>query len=265
MASPDLVTSPDGTRIAVRRAGAGPALLLVHGTTADHTRWAGVAEDLAQRFTVHVMDRRGRGGSGDGAEYSLAREGEDVAAVVDAIGGPVALLGHSYGALCCLQAVFRTRSVDRLIVYEPPIFDPPPSALLSRLHALVEQDRREDALLTFFREVVRVPESHIATMQADPAWGGRVAAAHTVVREIRVTPAESFDAARLRKLDTPALLLVGGESPLFFQEAIRLLHATLPNSTVHEIPGQQHVAMDTAPDEFIGIVESFLLTPLPRA
>ena len=54
---------------------------------------------LAERFTVYAMDRRGRAPSGDAKEYSISNEADDIAAVVDAIGGPVVVLAHSYGAL----------------------------------------------------------------------------------------------------------------------------------------------------------------------
>ena len=43
------------------------------------------------------MDRRGHGASGDSPDYSLQKEAEDVAAVVDSRQGPVAVLGHSFG------------------------------------------------------------------------------------------------------------------------------------------------------------------------
>ena len=95
----ETIRSKDGTRIAYERSGAGPALVLVHGTTADHTRWAPVLPMLERIFTVYAVDRRGRGQSGDAADYSIEREYEDIAAVVSSIPGPVNLLGHSYGAL----------------------------------------------------------------------------------------------------------------------------------------------------------------------
>src|SRR5680860_779516 len=91
------VESHDGTRIAAHVDGAGPPLLLVHGATADHsTTWRFVGPMFEQRFTVYRMDRRGRGESGDGDDYSIEREFEDVAALVDAIGDPVLVVGHSY-------------------------------------------------------------------------------------------------------------------------------------------------------------------------
>jgi len=115
----ELVTSRDGTPIAFWRSGHGPPLLLVHGATADHTTtWRFVLSALEDRFTVCAMDRRGRGGSGDSPTYELAREAEDVAAVVDALGQPVNLLGHSYGALCAIEGALCTAGVQRLVLYE---------------------------------------------------------------------------------------------------------------------------------------------------
>ena len=88
------VSSNDGTVIGYRQAGSGPALLLVHGTTADHTRWSPISPRFERHFTVYAMDRRGRGMSTDSPDYDILREAEDVAAVVDAIGEPVTVLGQ---------------------------------------------------------------------------------------------------------------------------------------------------------------------------
>ena len=102
------VQSNDGTSIAFRKSGSGPALLLVHGTTADHRRWLPIAPRFVKHFTVYAMDRRGRGGSGDAPVYSYRREAEDVAAVVGAIGTEVNVLGHSY---CCSAPTAHTSSM----------------------------------------------------------------------------------------------------------------------------------------------------------
>lgn len=113
------VTSRDGTPIAFWRTGQGPPLLLVHGATADHTTtWRFVRAELERRFTAYSMDRRGRGGSGDSGSYALEREAEDVASIVDFIGAPTRVLGHSYGGLCALEAALLTAHLHRLILYE---------------------------------------------------------------------------------------------------------------------------------------------------
>jgi pimeloyl-ACP methyl ester carboxylesterase len=81
------VTSADGTTIGYRRIGAGPAVVLVHGALMSAYRFDRLAAALADAFTVVVPDRRGRGASGPHGEvYGMAREVEDLRAVLDATG-----------------------------------------------------------------------------------------------------------------------------------------------------------------------------------
>ena len=247
------VCSPDGTRIACRRSGSGEPLVLVHGTTADHRRWARVLPHLEAHFTVFAVDRRGRGGSGDVREYRIEREFEDVVAVVAAIGGPVTLVGHSYGGICAMEAALRSSAVRRLILYEPPIpagveiYAP---GLIERMGRLLESGDGEAILTTFMTDVVRMPVEEFEFIRSRPDWDDRVATAHTVVREIHAHDAYRFEPERWRGFATPTLLLLGTESPSFFAAATELLYATLPRSTRRLLPGQQHVAMETAPTLF---------------
>ena len=254
-------TSKDGTRIAYWRSGSGPALLLVHGTTADHSRWARLLPDLERHFTVYAMDRRGRGESGDAPSYAIAREFEDVAAVVDAIGGPVFLLGHSYGAICSLEGARLTDRVRKLILYEPPLpmgaaFYPPGAP--ERIQALVDAGDPEGALETFFRDVVRMPEAELAAYRQLPAWKVRVTLAPTIARELTIERGYTFRPEQFERLTVPTLLLVGGESAPVFRQATDALHGALPDSELAVLPGQRHVAMDTAPALFLAEVERFL-------
>ena len=100
------VQSTDGISIAVWVDGQGPPIVLVHGSIADHTTLAPLIDELRTDMTTYSMDRRGFGASADIAPYSIERDFDDVAAVVDAVaagaGGPVALFGHSYGASCAM-------------------------------------------------------------------------------------------------------------------------------------------------------------------
>jgi pimeloyl-ACP methyl ester carboxylesterase len=77
--------SADGAEIAWVTSGAGPPLVLVHGMVSDHHRWSPLLPHLEPHVTVHALDRRGRGLSGDSPDYGAAREFEDIAAVVDAV------------------------------------------------------------------------------------------------------------------------------------------------------------------------------------
>ena len=255
--------SKDGTEIAYWRSGAGPSLVLVHGTTADHTRWARLLPNLEQHFTVYAMDRRGRGNSGDraGDGYAIEREFEDVAAVIEAIGEPVFLLGHSYGAICSLEASLQTDKVRRLILYEPPL---PTGASLytpgvpERIQALVDAGDQEAGLEVFFREVVQMPEPELEAYRALPAWKVRVTLAPTIARELVVDRSYTFRPERFAGFSVPTLLLLGSDSPLAFRQATEVLAAALPDSRIVVMAGQRHVAMDTAPELFLAEVGRFL-------
>jgi len=100
--------SVDGTEIGYVLSGEGPPVLLVHGALSDRTRFEALRPHLEPHATVYAMDRRGRGLSGDGPDYDIERENEDVAAVVEAApraaGAPVAVYGHSGGASFALGA-----------------------------------------------------------------------------------------------------------------------------------------------------------------
>ncbi|HUF08113.1 MAG TPA: alpha/beta fold hydrolase [Rhodothermales bacterium] len=255
-------TSTDGTTIGFVRSGAGPALLLVHGTTADHNRWASVSPQLEEHFTVYAMDRRGRGGSGDSPDHDLMREAKDVAAVVEAIGEPVSILAHSYGAVCSLEAALLTSKVRRMILYEPPIptgVPLNPQGVPERMQALIERGELEAALEIMFREVVRMPEHEFEVYRRLPMWKRRIQLAPTIPRELVIDRTYRFDPERFAVLHTPTMLLLGGDSPTFFRQAIEELDSALPNSTVVTMPGQQHIAMDTDPELFVGEVLRFLL------
>lgn len=254
------LTSKDGTTLGGEKSGQGPPLLLVHGATADRHRWETFTSLLDKRFTIYALDRRGRGESSDAPEYHLLREAEDVAAAVETIGGPVFVLGHSFGALCCLEAARLTGGFDRLVLYEPPMRDHPPvpEDIPARLQALTDQGKPEQALELFFREVVRMPEKEFVSYRQLPMWKRRVAMAHTLARELAAVQAYEFDPQRFAQIQMPVALLLGGDSPQTVQEATHRVSDALPTSRIIILPGQQHVAMDTSPELFASEVQAFL-------
>lgn len=257
------IASTDGTAIGFQREGMGPPLVLVHGTSASAKRWARVLPLLREHFTVYAIDRRGRGESGDAAAYDIEREVEDVAAVANAVGASVDVLGHSFGAICSIEAALRIGNLHRLVVYEPPM---PVEGLpagsnsdaMRRIEACMARNDREGVLTIFFREMNGMPADQFEQFKQLPEWPLRVAAAHTLPRELQAVGAYRFDAARFAKLDVPVLLLLGGDSPASFRAAIDMVAGALPNGRTVVLPGQRHVAMDTAPELFVQEVLAFL-------
>lgn len=256
------VTSKDGTTIGFRKSGSGPPLLLIHGTTADHRRWSGILPSFEQHFTVYAMDRRGRGASTDAPEYAVIREAEDVAAVLEHIGEPVFVLGHSYGAVCALESALLTDKIRRLVLYEPPIptgVPMYPENVPDRMQTLIDRDSLEAALELFMREVVRMPEHELKAYRQLPMWKVRIKLAPTIPRELAIDRSYQFDPKRFTHYQVPMLLLLGGDSPDLFRRAVAVLDSTLTSCTVVTLPGQQHIAMDTNPELFVDEVLQFLL------
>jgi pimeloyl-ACP methyl ester carboxylesterase len=260
-----IVTSGDDTPIAVWQTGAGPPLVMVHGVLADHTTtWRHVLPLLSRSFTVYVMDRRGRGGSGDAPRYALGREAEDVAAVVESIPGPVNLLGHSHGALCALEAARLTTTLRRLVLYEgvPRKGEVQlPVPVLDRLEELFRAGEVEEMLVVMLGYLVGIPPDEIRLLRSQgDAWATRLSNARTLVRELRAGSGYAFAPERFAEMRTPTLLLVGGDSPAVEHQDARAVARGLPDARVAILPGQGHLAMYTAPALFVEEVVRFLAT-----
>ncbi|MEV6282286.1 alpha/beta hydrolase [Kribbella sp. NPDC051770] len=94
------VASADGTQIAYERSGRGTPLVLIGGALCDRSITRPLARALEDDFTVVSYDRRGRGDSGDTTPYAVAREVEDLAAVITALGGSAAVMATRQAPAC---------------------------------------------------------------------------------------------------------------------------------------------------------------------
>jgi len=261
------VTSPDGTEIAVHVSGEGRPLVAVHGTTSDHLTWRLVLPYLEPHVAFHAVDRRGRRRSGDRTEYSLDLEYADMAAVVDAAaaaaGGPVDLIGHSYGGNVAFGAARLTSNIRRMVLYEGwPVPDiahrTTPPEVMDRLESLLAQGRAEEMLEILYRDIVKMSEEEIGALKAGPTWPARVAAAPTVPRELAAFGAQAFDPGWAASISVPVLLLVGGESPASGKADPDIVAAALPDARINVLDGQMHMAHLTAPESFAAEVLEFL-------
>lgn len=247
----DHITSRDGTVIGYVKRGRGRPLLCVHGVTADHQSWTAMTPHLEEHYTVYAMDRRGRGGSGDAPEYDLWREAADVVALVEAMGEPAAVLGHSYGGLICLEAALLTDNIAQLILYEPAVPAETPHIapeVIGRIKALVEGDELEKAMEVCLREVAEIPDHDMDIYRQSPLWAARIPLARTIPRELETDLSYTFQPERFAKLQTPTALLLGGDSPPLYRQGVERLHAALPTSQIVILPGQQHIAHHANPE-----------------
>lgn len=265
-------TSADGTRISYRRIGRGPALVFVHGSVSTHTDWMRVAKLLAPRFTCYSIDRRGRAHSGNGrSPYSLEREYEDIAAVRAQIeaahAAPIAaLIGHSYGAICCLGHALR-QPVAKLVVYEPPlpVGGPIAGEHLEPYRQAIAAHDPDRALEIGFTHFSRVTPQRIAEVRASKAWPRICILAPSWIRELEamdgLQPNLAATLVQYASIACPTLMLAGGLSPEHpMGDASRAIAAVLPMGRLETIQGQGHVAMRNAPDRVAQLIQNFLFS-----
>jgi pimeloyl-ACP methyl ester carboxylesterase len=252
------VTSTDGTVIAYTSTGAGPGLILVPGALTVAADFAPLAQALADRFTVHVVERRGRGASGpQGEDYSISRECEDLRAVRVATGA-VLVFGHSFGGLVVLEAAIGDTSIRHVAVYEPgvSINASVPVGCVERCGAELDAGRSFDAFVAFVQGM-------------NPESAGRLprpvlkVVLRLAIREkereqkfalLRGTIHEHLEAARLdgtaeRYRQIPAQVLVmGGRATRRPDSPLQALAALLPDARTVSLERCDHFAPEKKPE-----------------
>jgi len=257
------VPSKEGVEISVQKAGAGPALLLVHGALLNGPlSWGAVLPKFAEHYTVYAMDRRGRAPSGDAKEYSIANEADDIVRVVESIGGPVIVLSHSYGALASLEALDHLNNVSHLILYEPPVaLKPRDPAIVANLERALEADDREQLVTVFLRDQIGVPPDGIARMASSPIWPVALQIAPTLPRESRAVNTYRPSGERLAACKMPVTVLLGSETAGLLRDAAYYVCDAIPECRMVILEGQGHGAMLEAPDYFVDKVLEVAATP----
>lgn len=251
MKSVQHVTSSDGTRIAYSASGSGEPVLLVHGTGTWSADWLFVMPFLEGRFTVVTMDRRGRGESGDGPQYSIEREAADVLAVLEAVRAEL-LVGHSYGAMCSTLAAERTESLRGLVLYEPPIGAGGEG--VEAIEALIAKGKLDSALEGFLR-AVGISDEDFAAIRSSPAWPSLAEVVPTLPRELRACAGWSHPYG---PIEVPTLFLRGARTQSrFYLDGFDELAAAFPQGRQESIPDQLHVAHVFAAEAFAGLVADF--------
>lgn len=108
----------NGERIAFRRAGQGPAVLLIHSLGLDGGLWASTLEALSDRFTLVAMDCRGHGASSNRGGFTVAAVANDARTLMEALGhARFHVVGMSMGGLMAVHlAALTPASVLSLVL-----------------------------------------------------------------------------------------------------------------------------------------------------
>lgn len=251
------VTSADGTTIGYRRLGAGPAVILVHGSMQAAQNLMRLARALADDFTVYVPDRRGRGLSGPhGRHFGVAREVEDVQALAAATGAS-GCFGLSSGALVVLHAALTTPGLGKVALYEPSLSvdDSFPLAWAERFDREIAAGRPGAAIVTALKGVRvepmfnRFPRLALVPMMTRVLRTQRdLPAGDVPIADL--VPTMLFDNRGVWELSgtidayaavaSDVLLLGGTTGPAYIRAALDALAQVLPNTRRITFDGLSH-------------------------
>lgn len=240
-------TSADGSVIAFDRAGSGEVIVFASGAFNDRTTCAPLAEQLQDRYTTVCYDRRGRGASTDAGSVAgiptdgVRREIEDLAAVIDAVGGTAAVFGFSSGGVLALWAAAAGLPIDRIALYEPPFKTGPRELdLPRRLAELIIEGRPGDAVATFQSEGIGLPAELIEQIRHSPGWPYLEGMAPSVVYDATMTSIDR-PTSEMAELDQPMIVISGAKTWPYLREIAVGLTNQLPKvSHVEVADGENH-------------------------
>jgi len=254
------VTSKDGTRVAYETVGHGQAVLIVLGALNARKSGTKLAKLLASKFTAVTYDRRGRGDSSDSAPFAPEREIEDIAALIDAVGEPVCVYGHSSGAALAISAAVKLRKrVAKLAIYEAPYSLDSHARKAAKEYYLalkkaLSSGHNGDAVALFVRSV-GVSDKQIQAMRQMPMWKGLEKLAPTLAYDSEVLgEGHALPTAVLSHVKMPTLVMHGGAGSPAMRDAARAISEAIPQAELRTLARQTH---GVSPKVLAPVLEEF--------
>ncbi len=239
-----------------------PTLVIAHGLYGSGRNWGVIARRLADRRQVVAVDMRNHGDSPRAPTQSYPDMGADLAEVIESLGAPVDLLGHSMGGKATMQlALTRPDLVRRIVVADiaPVAYDHDQTRHvhamagldLSAITTRAEADAglaatvEDPALRAFFLQSLDL-------RQRPPQWKLNLAVLEAEMAKIVGWPGTEGH------FDRPALFLTGAESTYVRPEHRETIRALFPKARFAKIPGAGHWLHAEEPRAFEETVRVFL-------
>lgn len=236
--------------------GAGPVVLLVHGSPGNGRAWQRVAERLTDRHRVIAPDLPGHGATTPqpaDAVPDVAHAATLIEALIGAVGAPAVLAGHSYGGVVALAIALRGHvTLGALALLEP--------VAVSMLRMAGDREAYESTKAVFDAYIAGVEggEPHTVRTMVDFWFGSgafdrmpeplkayMVREAAVNVRDVRAAFREDYSPAACRRLGIPVTTLVGGRSPAVTHKIARAIAAHAPKGSVLTLDTATHAMTTT--------------------
>ncbi len=271
-----VITSADGTSVRAYDEGQGPAIVMLGPGLDDGTRDGKLAAILARRYRVLRLHRRQyrldlkadpRLG---GSPCPVAREVEDVLAVVRAAGEPVVLYGHSDGGVVALEALAASpSSFAGAVIFEPAAVIGPPLAgeggwVLKQARAALATGRPGKAMAIFSRGAVGLPRWQAALVGMFTALAPR----YRRLVPAQIDSLEAIDQLGVRldvyaQIRVPAVLLGGDRSPAHMSRRLEAIERVMPHAERVVMHHRDHGADLKHPDDVARVIEAAAARVLP--
>ena len=262
----------DGGRLYVEAVGAGPALVLIHGSSVDMRMWDEPTAELASTYRVIRYDLRGLGKSEPPvAPYRMT---DDVGAVLDHLGVvAAALVGFSTGGAVAAEfAATNPERVTALVLVGAVVQPDPADAAAPALEAAEElmtllaprKAAREQADLSAAVEAdldVWASAHHGAARARLRDWG--MANPYFHLGMFRHEQLGLLGEATLGKVTSPTLVIVGDKDVELTRRAAEHLAAGIPGARLQVFAGADHYVSTAQPDAFTAALRAFLAASIP--
>lgn len=273
---PDVKTAEvNGYEMAYVERGAGPPVLLVHGTVMDYRYWVSQMEPLGRTHRVIAVSLRHfypEVWGGKGTDFSAEQHAKDLAAFIRRLGaGPAHLVGHSYGG----GVAFLVAKHNPELLLSLTLADPAP------LEGITPPTAETVAEISARREIVKAAVEHLESGDIDGGLERFVEGAvgtgiwRQVPEQMRARLRENAwtvkslldsvqtadacaDAAAIR---APVLLITGEKSPRAYGAILQGLASCFKHHRLAAIPNASHTMNRTNPNAFNGVLAEFLANP----
>ncbi len=250
MSQVEKATSADGTTIAFEAYGTGPVAVVVGGAFCDRGAFRDLAQALGELgLTGVTYDRRGRGDSGDTQPYAVAREVEDLNAVIAAAGesaSPAYAFGVSSGGALVIEAIAAGAPIAKGSAIEVPYRSdawPAPDDYIGTLERFEAAGDREGILRYFNSQVVGMPDEMVDGMVGTPMWEPMLAMTSTVKYDGLCLGGDDqgLPTEKLARVTVPFLSVCSsGTAMPWLHDSAGVLADALPHGRAVELPGGFH-------------------------